>query len=293
MSKEKSGQKLVHHIIKGSFHQGSLYTFDTTTAGHQCVPNCIVAAAYASIVPVSKWTGESLDCILHCGDALYKKVKTDNDFLQVHEIGKEIYVFGQTFKITIENEYYGTLQKDEIEKTTVGTTLEKVTYTMYHSLSQSKQYVYGVLCIGDHHGSSASLLCLSKSNIYIFDPHSVNMRGEPVSNGTSALLHFFSRTKMIQYLHKKYITNLSLIFNITIVQCTQTNQSIVNYFEDQRYQYFKTKNVDSKYEQNVSCTLKRDEKNMLIFISNIQGKWYVKRKKRSTKNVTMKRKMAI
>ena len=25
--------------------------------------------------------------------------------------------------------------------------------------------------------------------IYIFDPHSVNMRGEPVSNGTSALLH--------------------------------------------------------------------------------------------------------
>ena len=147
-------------------------------------------------------------------------------------------------------------------------------------MSQSKQYVYGVLCIGDHHGSSASLLCLSKSNIYIFDPHSVNMRGEPVSNGTSALLHFFSRTKMIQYLRKKYITNLSLIFNITIVQCTQTNQSIVNYFEDQRYQNLKTKNVDSKYEQNVSCTLKRDEKkNMLIFISNIQGKWYIKRKK--------------
>ena len=103
--------------------------------------------------------------------------------------------------------------------------------------------------------------CVYLKVMYIyFDPHSVNMRGEPVSNGTSALLHFFSRTKMIEYLRKKYITNLSLIFNITIVQCTQTNQSIVNYFEDQRYQYFKTKNVDSKYEQNVSCTLKRDEK---------------------------------
>ena len=122
MSKEKNGQKLVHHMIKGSFHQGSLYIFDTTTAGCQCVPNCIVAAAYASIVPVSKWTGEILDCILHCGDALYKKVKTNNDFLQVLEIGKEIYVFDQTFKITIENENYGTLQKEEIEKTTVGTT---------------------------------------------------------------------------------------------------------------------------------------------------------------------------
>ena len=67
-------------MIKGSFHQGSLYIFDTQTAGHQCVPNCIVAAAYASIVPVSKWTGESLDCILHCGDSFYKKVKRNNNF---------------------------------------------------------------------------------------------------------------------------------------------------------------------------------------------------------------------
>ena len=43
----KKWSKLVHHMIKGSF-------------------NCIVAAAYASIIPVSMWTGESLDCILHC-----------------------------------------------------------------------------------------------------------------------------------------------------------------------------------------------------------------------------------
>ena len=72
MSKEKSGQKLVHNIIKGSFHQGNLYIFDTQTAGCQYVPTCIVAAAYASVVPVSKWIGESLDCILHFGDTLYK-----------------------------------------------------------------------------------------------------------------------------------------------------------------------------------------------------------------------------
>ena len=70
------------------------------------------------------------------------------------------------------------------------------------------------------------------------------MRGEPVSNGTSALQHFFSRTKMIEYLCTKFITNLSLIFEISIVHCIQTNQSIVNYFEDQRYQSFKTKNVE-------------------------------------------------
>ena len=91
------------------------------------------------------------------------------------------------------------------------------------------------------------------------------MRGEFVSNGTSALMHFFSRTKMIEYLCKKYNTNLSLIFNISIVHYTQTNKSIVNYFEDQRYQSFKSNNVDSKNEQNVSCTVKRDEKSCQYF----------------------------
>ena len=60
-------------MIKDSFHQGSIYVFDTQTAGQQCVPNCIVFT-----------------------------------LLQVHEIGNEIYVFGQTFQITIENEYNGT-----------------------------------------------------------------------------------------------------------------------------------------------------------------------------------------
>ena len=83
-------------------------------------------------------SGQENVLILCYGDALYKKVQTNNDFLQVHEIGKEIYVFGYTFQISIENEYYGILQKDETETRTVGTTLEKVTYTMYHSLSQSK-----------------------------------------------------------------------------------------------------------------------------------------------------------
>ena len=130
--------------------------------------------------------------------------------------------------------------------------------------------------------------------IYIYYPHSVSMRGEPVSGGTSALLHFFTRTKMIQYLCTKYKTNLSLIFNISIVHCTQTNQSIVNYFEDQRYQSFKSKNVDSKYEQNVSCMVKGDEKIICQYLfPNIQGKWYIKTKERSTKMLLWKEKRQL
>ena len=65
---------------------------------------------------------------------------------------------------------------------------------------------------------------------------------------------------MMQYLCTKYNTNLSLIFNISIVHCTQTNQLIVNYFEDQRYKSFKVRMLTGKYEENVSCTVKGDEK---------------------------------
>ena len=98
--------------------------------------------------------------------------------------------------------------------------------------------------------------------IYLFDPHSVSMRREPVSNVTSASTAFLFKNKndtvftyKIQY---KFITN----FNISAVHCTQNNLSIVNYCEDQRYQSFKCQNVDSKYEQNVSCTVKADKKHM-------------------------------
>ena len=123
-----------------------------------------------------------------------KKIKQNNDFLQVHEIGKELYVLVKLSKSLLK---MNTMEHTERwnRKTTVGTTLEKVTYTMFCSLSQSKQYVYGVLYIGDHPDSSATLLCLSKSDIYIFDPHGVSMKEEPVSNGTSALLHSFQEQK--------------------------------------------------------------------------------------------------
>ena len=152
-------------MIKGSLHEGSLYIFDTQTAGHQCIPNCIVAAAYASIVPVSKWTGESLNCILHCGDALYKKLKEIMIFCKFMKLAKKF-----MFLIKLPK---SSLKMNTMEQTTtVGTTLEKV-ITMYHSLSQSKQHVYDVLCSGDHHGSSATLLHLPKSNIYIFLIHIV------------------------------------------------------------------------------------------------------------------------
>ena len=87
---------------------------------------------------------------------------------------------------------------------------------------------------------------------------------------------FSSRTKMIEYLHKKYITNLSQIFKISIVHCIQINQSIVNYFEDQRYESFKIRMLTVNMNRCIMYSKRRQ--NMPIFIPDIQGKWCINKK---------------
>ena len=88
----------------------------------------------------------------------------------------------------------------------------------------------------------------------------------------------------------KFITNF---LTFQFVHCTQTNHSIVNYFEDQRYQSFKSKNIDSKYKQNVSCRVKGDEKEHANIYSKYSRKMVYQNKRKSTENVTMKGKKAI
>ena len=48
-------------VIKGSFHQGGLSIFDLSSVGQQCVPNCVIAALYSTLLPMAKWTSDVLD----------------------------------------------------------------------------------------------------------------------------------------------------------------------------------------------------------------------------------------
>ena len=81
MSQNRS--KLIENVVKGSFHQGDTSLFSEISFGHQCVPNCVIAGLYHSIVPVSRWTSESLDNILLHGDKLYNSISKNTNFLQV------------------------------------------------------------------------------------------------------------------------------------------------------------------------------------------------------------------
>ena len=82
----QSRSELIGNVVKGSFHQGDTSLFSPNSVGHQCVPNCVIAGLYNSIVPVSRWTSDSLDNILQQGDKLYNSIKKTNNLLQVNDI---------------------------------------------------------------------------------------------------------------------------------------------------------------------------------------------------------------
>ena len=52
----QSRSNLIENIVKGSFHQGDTSVFSLNNIGRQCVPNCVIAGLYNSIVPVSRWS---------------------------------------------------------------------------------------------------------------------------------------------------------------------------------------------------------------------------------------------
>ena len=101
MAHEKVTQekKYFVQIVKGSFHQGNTSIFSANSVGKQCVPNCAIAALYTSIVPLYKWTSDILDNILKCGDKLYNDINSGHDFLQVHEIGKQITMYNNLYVV--------------------------------------------------------------------------------------------------------------------------------------------------------------------------------------------------
>ena len=94
-------------IVKGSFHQGNTSIFSSNSVGNQCVPNCATAALYTSIIPLYRWTSDILDNIPKCGDKLYNDIHSGNDFLQVHEICKEIRIHHNLYAFQIRHEYFG------------------------------------------------------------------------------------------------------------------------------------------------------------------------------------------
>ena len=156
LNMENNRSKDIKSVIKGSFHQGDLSVFDVSSVGRQCVPNCVIGALYSTLLPMAKWTSDVLDKILLCGDKLYRKIRTENDFIQIHEVGSHINEFGNTYKLSIDKEFFGHI--NEVRQVSVGTSLECACYLAY--AGRGKHSSTCVLCVGNEKGGSASLVSM-------------------------------------------------------------------------------------------------------------------------------------
>ena len=235
----QSRSKFVENVVRGSFHQGDTSVFGQNSVGHQCVPNCVIARLYNSIVLVSNWTSHNLDNILQCGDKLYKIISKMNPLLQVSDISPQITAFEKIYDFHIRHEFFGRIRK-VVADNNIGSTLEKATFSVIQE-NRTDQFI---LCIGNEKGGSA-LLFISNKCCYSFDPHSRNSCGLLVDGGTSILASFKSRQNMISHIH--FMNSLSQcsrqntidLYSMCIVSFNQVNIQIQNYFIDQKYQFLK------------------------------------------------------
>ena len=167
----QSRSDLIENIVKGFFHQGDTSVFSPNTVGHQCVPNCVIAGLYNSMVPVSTWSRDSLDTILRHDDKLYNNIKRTADLLQVNDIGPQIIAFQNTYKFCIRHEFFGRVRQDQSDSD-IGSRLENATFSVIRG--KKKELVLCILCVGNEKSGSASLLFISNEHCYIFDLHSRN-----------------------------------------------------------------------------------------------------------------------
>ena len=104
------------------------------------VPHCVIAGLYNSIMPLSRWTSESLDNILQHGDKLYKSISKTNELLQVNDISPQITAFQNTYNFYIGREFFGTITKQQSHNH-IGSTLEKATFSV---IQENKTRVYSM-----------------------------------------------------------------------------------------------------------------------------------------------------
>ena len=125
----------------------------------------------------------------------------------------------------------------------------KATFTANQE-NKNRQFI---LCVGNGKGGSASLLFISNKHCYIFDPHSRSSSGIPIDSGTSILASFKSRINMILHIH--LVNSMSEccrqsprdLYLMCVVSFDQVNIQMQNYFDNQNYQFLKSKPLGNDF----------------------------------------------
>ena len=103
-----------HNIVmcKASTHQGDAATYNPSSVGWQCLPNCLIACTMTAVQKPSTWTTDTMDYILQEGDKLYQHIDIGHDFLLPTDLPTCVHVCGKIFNVVRGKEAFGTFTKN-------------------------------------------------------------------------------------------------------------------------------------------------------------------------------------
>ena len=179
--------------LQGRFHQGD-FRFSIETRGRQCVPCCLIFLICISYHCENNWTEDTLYDIIKNGDALYGLLKckknTNDDFLLSNELPSKICCDGLYFTIKVIPSFYGILGSEYLQSD-IGSTL---------SISLKNAFKASNCCIlimRDY----AIAVAKKEDKFHLFDSHSRNEIGLPVSDGACIQMIFGNYSDLIVHLN--------------------------------------------------------------------------------------------
>ena len=162
-------------------HQGDVATFNPSSVGHQCLPNCLIVCTMTAVQKPSTWTTDTMDYILHEGDNLYQHIDVVHDSLLPTDLPTCVHVCNRIFNVLRGKEAFGTFT----ENLQTARNILSVLCTFIQTTETS-----ALICLGDQSGSSAVTVLSQDSSMCIFNSHSRDVSGMPSANGTAVLMQF-------------------------------------------------------------------------------------------------------
>ena len=86
-------------FCKASTHQGDAATFNHTSVGHQCLPNCLIACTMTAVQKPSTWTTDIMDYILREGENLNQDIDVGHDFLLPTDLPVCVHLCNRIFNV--------------------------------------------------------------------------------------------------------------------------------------------------------------------------------------------------
>ena len=213
----------IKKIVLGNFNQGD--NKFGNSSGKQCSCMSLTAICWTSIRKITIWKAFDNDFILVQGDKLYKSTQMER-YLSYDEIPTEV-TFEMAGNVNVE---FVRVTDGFCDNSNEPDNFIDQNY-FYSDNTNGIIFVFKDMCV--------AILKDTKRNVYVFDSHSRNEKGEPLpdEDGKSALLMFASVNDVKNYIFSTY-ENLRF-FQIVYVKINSINKDIQSNIE-KCFQRFKT-----------------------------------------------------